>query len=73
MNFYYSWKYNFEFLKHTGKAGHVVGKDELRLREVILQNFRKSLVLCNLVAFYVNYRRKNKSVIKSFLSIIFLK
>jgi hypothetical protein len=58
--------YNYDFLRHT--HNHIVSKDELRLREVVLQNFKKSLFMWNLLAAYLNYRRKNKNFIRSFVS-----
>jgi hypothetical protein len=67
-NLYNQYRYNYEFLKHTGSSGHKVGQDELRLREVIIQNYKKSLLIFTVLALYVNYRRKNKNLIKSLLS-----
>jgi hypothetical protein len=64
-------KYHMEFMSHCKSRGHNVTEEDLRLKEVIQQNYYKSLFFSNLFAFYLNYIRKNKSFAKTFLSKIF--
>ncbi len=61
-------KYNFDFLKHFNS--HRYTSEESRLREVIIHNYTKSLIISNSIAFYLNYLRKNKSLLKTLSSMI---
>lgn len=61
-------KYNLDFLKHC--RSHRYTSEENRLRHVIIQNYTKSLLIGNTFAFYLNYIRKNKSLVKTLSSMI---
>ncbi len=61
-------QYHFDFMRHCNKKGHLVTSEDTRLREVIMQNYYKSLVLSNIFAFYCNYMRKSKSYFKTVTS-----
>ena len=66
LNFFYKFKYNLEFLRHA--KSHQATADEKRLREVIIQNYTKSLFFSNLLACYLNYIRRNKNFTKTIFS-----
>jgi hypothetical protein len=64
-------KFHFDFLKHTRNpqnSTHIVTNEDKRLREIIIQNYYKSLMISNILALYLNYIRKNKSFFKSLFS-----
>ncbi len=64
-------KYHFEFMRHCSKRSHNITQEDMRLKEVITQNYYKSILISNLFALYLNYIRKNKSFTKTFLSNIY--
>jgi len=61
-------KYQIDFLKHCKGNNHLITKDDLRLKEIVHENFFKSLSISNIFALYINYIRKNKSFKKTLLS-----
>ena len=63
---YWGMKYNIDFVKHCNY--HLHTPEEKRLNNVIIQNFAKSIFLSNSLAIYINYIRKNKSLIKAICS-----
>jgi hypothetical protein len=74
VSIYIKIKYNLEFFRHTNtkNKNHIVTNEDLRLREVLLQNYLKSFTITNIIAFYLNYLRKNKSLIKTVISKILI-
>jgi hypothetical protein len=62
-------KYQIDFLKHCKGNNHLITKYDLRLKEIIHENFLKSICISNIFALYINYIRKNKSFKKTFISI----
>ncbi len=70
-NFIIKIKYNRDFLNHTrsqSSSSHLVTIDELRMRKIIIQNYTKSFIICNIFGLYLNYIRKNKSAAKTIMS-----
>jgi hypothetical protein len=73
IDFIYRVKYHFNYLNHIKYHQHKeenfkIKKQERNLRKIIIQNYSKSLVFSNLVASYLNYIRKNKTMGKFILS-----
>ncbi len=64
-----SYRYNQEYLVHClNSESHLIAKEDLRLKSVVLQNYLKSFMIGNIFAKYFNYIRKNKSYKKTLVS-----
>lgn len=64
-------KYHFKFLVHCKNKSlhsHKVTREDLKLKQIIMENYYKSLLIGNAMALYLNYVRRNKSFVKSLAS-----
>lgn len=61
-------KFQLEFIRHFKNMKHRISEEDVRLKEVIVKQFYKSVFGCNLIAIYINYIRKNKSISKTLSS-----
>jgi hypothetical protein len=66
-------KFHLDFMKHSNvrNKNHFATQEDIRLRQVLIQNYFKSFLIGNSIALYLNYLRKNKSFYKTFMSNIF--